>query len=56
MYIRSNHLVDYLVLDIHSSLDHQALERLLGLGQTDGVVANIIDAVPAAQEGVTQDS
>jgi hypothetical protein len=43
-------------LDIHCSLNHQALEQLLGLGQTDGVVAKIIDTVPAAQEGVTQDS
>ena len=42
--------------DIHSSSAHRSLEQLLGLGQTNGVVANIIDTVPAAQEGVTQDS
>jgi hypothetical protein len=42
--------------DFHSSSDHQTLEKLFGLGQTNGVVANVVDTVPAAQEGVTQDS
>lgn len=41
---------------IHSPRNHRALERLLGLGKADGVVANVVDTVPAAQERVTQDS
>lgn len=42
--------------DIHSSPSHRALGHLFGLGQTDGVVTDIIDTVPAAQEGITQNS
>lgn len=29
---------------------------LLGLGQTDCVVAKVVDAVPSAQERITKDS
>lgn len=39
--------------DIHSS---PAVGHLFGLGQTDGVVTDIIDTVPAAQEGIAQNS
>lgn len=55
IYIRSNLLSITWLSGIHSSPGHQALERLFGLGQADGVVANVIDTVPAAQERVTED-
>lgn len=42
--------------DIHSSPSHRVLGNLFRLSQTDGVVTDIIDTVPAAQEGITQDS
>lgn len=50
VYIRSNPLLNTWFSDINNSLGHQALEQLFGLGQADGVVANVVDTVPTAQE------
>ena len=52
MYIRSNLLVSPGSLIFTAP----AVGHLFGLGQTDGVVTDIIDTVPAAQEGISQNS
>lgn len=42
--------------DIQSSPGHRALGNLFRFSQTDGVVTDVVDTVPAAQEGITQNS
>lgn len=54
MYIRSNLLVSPYSL-IFTAQRHLAFKHLFGLGQTDGIVTDIINTVPATQEGITQD-